>query len=965
MDSKSEMNGGVKKCEESEENKLHRVLSVFLNNVRINNDVYLEMLITHLSGKNKNVEDCTKFIKSPKILEWIERAVDQWATKGLSDHHIVGFTLRLLALYIEEPANFAVVKDKQLLDRVHEIINSPSTVQTPSIQLANVILLAGIAKHEDGLLWIKDKRAWLITVDYCHTDRTVYVVREALTFIHGIIGKLCFSEDRKTCIEIFEEICKPLEEIKKTDLSPVVSVDDSEMQKYVTPTLHILGYLLYKTIKKNECGKISKYIIETCNLEGYLWRLACVTHDNRFLGKLMRIFVLTNFAQVQVRRAEQGHDDENFNEFGVRFFNCMNFCISRRSGGNILMMAELSHILWKSLNPPPPIEVAMENQKIQFEDQFIVLQIMPVLYKIHSRAEETACLDQYIMKLLNVSSEHTIRLCYAFRDLMLTVDNDTVTDFACKAIQSILGMKEVLTRERAVIVFQALIYCLHSTEPDNGCMLDRPNIISTDLLVKSPNLLSFVLTGLHGLVKEYKITWKECLESTCLINFMLALLEDPNLSSRHVVQALQLTQLSIEHFLAPNLALLVDTLKGSAMEGLGQMIFKKLHDNSWETRDSTLELLSAMVMISEQKFPAFQQHILDNKLCPIVGSMAKNDQEPYVRATALHCMYKMMKIPGYWEKSLNSLDLVTHLLTCLGEESEGVVRREAVCLLCSLYDRQKVPKNQLDAVLSTMAHCAVNDLHWEVKINALLFWKNVIMRQCQHQGVIDGVFPSVTFSKENKKIVTLNEREISLRIGRILHELSVRGCLGVLMECLKDDCDLAVVKVAVEVIECLKVFLSKYKYLEGRKKLEEESAKKEHPVIDVPYQKIPPKSQDRSSLERNNADVSPEKNSDVVIESILDATDVNLLAIAYENQMTVNGHEEDDAVRESPIDPNLYKKFAKVTPNEFLTTLLEIDLGELVRSRSDWILQTESFSSLLDDILLSFKDIKVNDADCY
>lgn len=351
-------------------------------------------------------------------------------------------------------------------------------------------------------------------------------------------------------------------------------------------------------------------------------------------------------------------------------------------------------------------------------------------------------------------------------------------------------------------------------------------------------------------------------------------------------------------------------------------------------------------------------------MCPIVGSMAKNDQEPYVRATALHCMYKMMKIPGYWEKSLNSLDLVTHLLMCLGEESEGVVRREAVCLLCSLYDRQKVPKTQLDAVLSTMAHCAVNDLHWEVKINALLFWKNVIMRQCQHQGVIDGVFPSVTFSKENKKIVTLNEREISLRIGRILHELSVRGCLGVLMECLKDDCDLAVVKVAVEVIECLKVFLSKYKYLEGRKKLEEESAKKEHPVIDVPYQKIPPKSQDRSSLERNNADVSPEKNSDVVIESILDATDVNLLAIAYENQMTVNGHEE-DAERESPIDPNLYKKFAKVTPNEFLTTLLEIDLGELVRSRSEWILQTESFSSLLDDILLSFKDIKVNDADCY
>ncbi|XP_055677021.1 uncharacterized protein LOC129786200 [Lutzomyia longipalpis] len=964
------MNGGVKKPELREyndEDQLYRVLRMFLEpGIRISNDVYLEMLITHLSGKNKNASDCTRFLKSPKILNWIDRALDQWSTKGLPDHHIVGFTLRLLTLYIEDPKNFTSAREKLIFDRIHDIINHPSTTQTPSIQLANVILLAAIAKHNDGLVWIKEKRAWLITVDYCHTDRTVYVVREALLFIHSIIGKLCFSEDRKTCIEIFEEICKPLEEIKKkTDQSPIVSVDDSDMQKFVTPTLHILGYILYKTIKENECGKISKYIIETCQLEGSLWRLASVTHNHRFLGKLMRIFVLLNFAQVQVRRSEHGHDEENFNEFGMRFFNCMNFCITRRSGSNILMMTELSHMLWKSLNPAPPIEVAMENQKIQFEDQFIVLQIMPVIFKIRKRREDTACLDQYIMKLLNVSSEHTIRLCYAFRDLMLTVESETVTDFACKSIQSILGMKEVLTRERAVIVFQALIYCLYSEEPDvNGCNLDRPNIISTELLVKSPNLLSYVLTGLHGLVKEYKITWKECLESTIVINFMLALLEDPNLSSRHVVQALQLTQLSIEHFLAPNLALLVDTLKGSAMEGLGKMIFKKLHDNSWEIRDSTLELLSAMVIISEQKFPAFLQHILDSKLCPIVGSMAKNDMEPYVRATALHCMYKMMNIPGYWEKSLNSLDLVSHLLVCLSEESEGVVRREAVCLLCSLYDHQKVPKNQLDAVLSTMAHCAVNDLHWEVKINGLLFWRNVIQRQCQHQGVIDGVFPSVTFSKENKKIVMLNEREISLRIGRILDELSVRGCLGVLMECLKDDCDLAVVKVAVEIIENLKTFLSKYNYLEGKKRLEEESRRDEHPVIDVPYQKPPAKPEGSNNLERNNADVCPASNSDVVIESILDASDVNLLAIAYENQMSVNGHEE-EAPKRSTINPELYREFAKVTPNQFLSTLQEVNLNELVRAKSEWISQTESFSSLLDDILLSFKDIKVNDADCY
>lgn len=56
--------------------------------------------------------------------------------------------------------------------------------------------------------------------------------------------------------------------------------------------------------------------------------------------------------------------------------------------------------------------------------------------------------------------------------------------------------------------------------------------------------------------------------------------------------------MAIEHFLAPNLALLIDSLQGSTIEKLGPMIMKRLHDINWEIRDSTLELLSSMVVIS-------------------------------------------------------------------------------------------------------------------------------------------------------------------------------------------------------------------------------------------------------------------------------------------------------------------------------------------------------------------------------
>jgi hypothetical protein len=78
-----------------------------------------------------------------------------------------------------------------------------------------------------------------------------------------------------------------------------------------------------------------------------------------------------------------------------------------------------------------------------------------------------------------------------------------------------------------------------------------------------------------------------------------------------------------------------------------------------------------------------------------------------------------------------------------------------------------------------MAYAAVSDLHWEVKVNALEFWEKVIEQHLSDQGMIDGVFPSVTFSKENRKIVSLTENEIKLRLNKVLGELARIRCLQV------------------------------------------------------------------------------------------------------------------------------------------------------------------------------------------
>lgn len=114
------------------------------------------------------------------------------------------------------------------------------------------------------------------------------------------------------------------------------------------------------------------------------------------------------------------------------------------------------------------------------------------------------------------------------------------------------------------------------------------------------------------------------------------------------------------------------------MEELGPTIYKRLHDNSWEVRDSVLELLYSIVEISNEsklnysrhnrdlhtfftEFPPFQKHILDNDICQTVEIIARNDSESYVRASAFKVLGSMIKIRLFWEHALHELDVKVRL----------------------------------------------------------------------------------------------------------------------------------------------------------------------------------------------------------------------------------------------------------------------------------------------------------------
>lgn len=92
----------------------------------------------------------------------------------------------------------------------------------------------------------------------------------------------------------------------------------------------------------------------------------------------------------------------------------------------------------------------------------------------------------------------------------------------------------------------------------------------------------------------------------------------------------------------------MDHLDGSGLENLGPCISTRLTDESWEVRDSTIQLVISIICISKAKYPTFQDMLIDNKILPVIVKMSTQDSEEYVRANAFKCIKYMVEIKNFW-----------------------------------------------------------------------------------------------------------------------------------------------------------------------------------------------------------------------------------------------------------------------------------------------------------------------------
>ncbi|XP_053969942.1 uncharacterized protein LOC128871850 [Anastrepha ludens] len=996
---------------------LKRIFEFFLDeNFVTTNTVYFEKLIMHLAAK-----DNAYILQAPFALEWVGRCLNILCEDiSKLNPKVISFVFNFFGLLTTNEWTIIEIRERRLMDKVLVIVNRESHRFSPSIKLAIIRLLHAVSKYSIGLAYLRSVKVWQFLIEYCNQDHTLYVVREARHLLYEILYKFDVkTKDAVVVKEILKEILKPLNEnvFDSHNESIMVCVDDHELQHKLSSTLELISFIFEQTLVSEEKSNIAKYCKLEYDIDITVWKLSDMSHNEYFIRKMLTTLSSYYFAILMYDKCSGDQiPRDGFNELGVSIFNQMKFCVARNYCVSFLKIAEINHKLWKKLGTRVPKEVFIENELVRFENQLITFQLLPLhmLLRSHEFLEEEI-FEKYVTKIFEIICELTLRISYAYRDLLFNMSPAMNADLSLKAINGVMSVVGILERDQAVLVFQACIYALKEfvltmypnsfTEFQEGCSYTLKDVPSFSIISEFDNVIYAILVSMQTLIERYKITWKDSIETICLVNCVLYLLQVDDLPTKVTVQSLKLLQLSIEHYLSPNMALLVDNLKGSGLIVMGPVIMKRSHDPAWEVRDSILELVISIADISRLKYPAFQKFLAENWMCRIVYDMAKQDSEPYVRASALKCIAELVAINGIWELDLCKQNLPDHLFGVLYNESEGIVRKEALRTLTKLNELRKIPSRFRDTFYSTLAYSVVSDLHWEVKVEALNCWKSEIRNMLSDEGMIDGIFPPVTFSKEKRKIVQLNAKEISLRFSKVLNELSQRGCLGVILKCLSEDCDVVVIREAKCLVKKLVDKLDEYDYASTS---ETDVTKNRSDLTNwdnnenVPTSPLLLSDSNQDSLIQNSptlnnvppisvkiednievfvsgdAEVVQFLDSDEIIESILDSKDINLLAEAYEKKLQTNGEGgeyEPSAASQLCADnerriihPLYYRRFGNVSVKEFFSTIKRTDFEEKICKQDEWFLSDENFTSLLNEILHMIKpekDCEKISADCY
>ncbi|XP_044272401.1 uncharacterized protein LOC123016210 isoform X9 [Tribolium madens] len=884
--------------------------------------------------------DCT-LITLPLFTTWIKTAVNTWRARETPPSSVIFiFVVNLTSLLTKNEKKFCEFGSGNFFIKLIRILNQLNTV--PSVQLTYIKLLTSFLEHTSGVEFLISSGLWEDVYQLSLSNES-QIVKESTRFISKFLEETLVTNE-SFCNNVIKIIISPLVE----NGHHCLKLSEEEAISVFEPSLRLIGQILEHSFERALLGdkdfRIAYLFLEEFIQEKLYDNLFLISEIYRFSSNFLKIKFVIEFLNFRRSIRTNNSGDDTIRKFYLKIRK--NF-LTYLTDDNFHRFIELSRfgvLYWKCIELNFPIEKNPNQYCVP--DLFIGLVIFPHMFlvlkhfmswtELQMIHDDDECRFLYFSEHIRMIEPDFFRIGYKLRNKFSDCSSDLV-ELSMKSFDHLKDIEQHFSKDNALFIFKKFIYQIKDiVTAATECPQKLEVLINKEYFVEAFKLLTTLLD-------KFRLTWKDNVEVINMITISFDFLRLHRWPANEVVQVLNLINVAVRNYLSPNMLLLVDISSDSTLELLGPLLSAKLLGTKC-VKIAALEVIHTVAHMSTGEFPSLQKVLMDSELPTLVVKMSTCDSESFVRATAIKCLQEMIQVEEIWNNALKSEDLPQKMRDVLLNETEGIVRVEAATFMCVAYENQQFPKDNLHRLYETMIYASTTDLHWEVKVRALDFWDKVIKNHLQNQGMIDGSFPNVTFSKEHRKIVTLTDSEIRKRLLKVLSQLSSIGCLGVLMSAIKDDCDMEVSKTAAKITQRLVELFKKYNVRSDGS----------IPTSPLPTENGMSTASVSSGISVDESMDSPSNHHELnedIIDQIVNSKDVCLLRNVYAPSEYSSVSNYDIQVRRV------------VTPNEFLQ-FTQQDLNTIISEKKNWLNGIEDLGSLLDDMLKTYEN-DVNNMDCY
>ncbi|XP_063917696.1 uncharacterized protein LOC135133274 [Zophobas morio] len=547
---------------------------------------------------SRNTDDKHIF---PVFAKWLVKTVDIWGTPGVTPGtHSISFALNLASLLCKNEDKFNGLNSHNFFLKLIKATKARESKVT-KIKMAYVRLLGAFLDHEAGILWMTGSNLWEDVLSLCLASRDDVIVDKCSRFVRKMLERT-LVHDENFCGGVINKIMFPLGENIYSCIKGSEDVSDDVATERLQPTLKLTAKVLEELLKGVQLeGKdygLLFLFLKNFHMEGRICDFMMIAQKRPLLFDLSKIVFIMQFlelyAEVITNTTTMAKVAASIAKIRSNFLQ--NFL--KASVPETIEFISFGLLYWNLVETKLP---SFDNDNAPLSKYLTVSMFMPNLCFVIKYLTKRSDLEE---ELVN----DNIRANF-FGQMMKTApcdvkkifgtwhqrisDVDSVDEICKRCCDVIKNSRNLFSRNQAAIVFRFLIYFLSDI-----VRITTENPAKVDFVVNQASYVgeTFKLVGV--LIDDFDFVLKDGFEVTYVMGLCFDFLGITEWSSEVVVEVMKLANIATAHYMAPNMALLVEETPDLTINRLGPLLCSKTRHDCAEVRKAALEVVCTSAAIS-------------------------------------------------------------------------------------------------------------------------------------------------------------------------------------------------------------------------------------------------------------------------------------------------------------------------------------------------------------------------------